>query len=117
LMQTELEDSGNFHSTVSNTSRIILGVAGLWLVTGWLEFAGNGVAAAAYQFGGLRIDGTTFVATQGWSQASNSISDHTVSTIIRSTGTTYVELCAFQQSGSPMDVLGGTGMQAVWLGP
>jgi hypothetical protein len=117
LMQVESEDTGTFHSTVTNTSRIVLGVSGLWLVIGAGILNSNGAATTAYRILGIRVDGAGTIYGSGIYQATGSNSDHDASLLVRSNGSTYVELSAYQLSGVATDLASGAILQAVWLGP
>lgn len=117
LMQVESEDTGNFHSTITNTSRIVLGVAGLWLVVGTGTLNANGAATTAYRILGIRVDGAGLILGNGIFQSTGSDSDHDASLLVRSSGTTYAELAAYQSSGVATNLASGAALQAVWLGP
>jgi hypothetical protein len=103
---TELKDTDGFHSTSSNTSRMTIpsGKAGLYLITGQINFASN---ASGYRSGEVHKNGSlvaqAFVlapVTGGWTGGS-------VSHIIELAVGDYVELIAWQSSGGSLNVNGG----------
>lgn len=96
-------DTGNGHSTVTNTSRYTFPYTGVVLLMGGVSWAFNatGLRGLNWQISGSAIDGSGVLdqataATAGNRQAARSI--------IRSvTAAQYVELMAFQNSGGNLD--------------
>lgn len=109
---TELYDDGGFHSIVSNTERLTVptGEAGFYFIrgrVGWSESAGG--ADATRRTAWLRLNGVTNLDREsrlGHHSASSVQIGINVGRLYKLVATNYVELIAFQSSGSNKDVLG-----------
>lgn len=99
---SERFDTGNLHSTVSNTSRLTAPITGLYLIGASVEFAAN--ATGIRQFT-LRLNGTTIIGVidQVLSSAGG-VTWLTTDTIYRLVAGDYVEVVAAQNSGGNLNV-------------
>lgn len=101
---TEEYDSGSYHDTSTNTSRLTVPVAGKYLITGSIEYAANatGVRAA-----GIRMDGTTYIASQSTASLGAVLATTVNVSVVRDlAASAYVELMAYQTSGGNLNALG-----------
>lgn len=98
---TERYDTGNFHSTSSNTSRLTAPTAGLYTVGACVAWAGNatGVRAAS-----LRVNGTDVIARELVDIDSATTHTHNVSTEYQLAAGDYVEVVVAQDSGGNLNV-------------
>jgi hypothetical protein len=111
---TELEDDTAMHSTTSNNSRITIATAGLYLVTAQVTFDTASSTGSRSVF--IRRSGSN-VATSGGAASSGT---HTESCTapVRLTAGQYLQLFAYQDSGSAMDARSGsasTFLSARWI--
>ena len=103
---SELKDTDAFHSTSSNTSRITIptGKAGMYLITGQINWASNATGVrdgAIYKNGVVMTQAFVQPATNGaWSASS-------VSQIQELAVGDYIELFAYQTSGGALNINGG----------
>lgn len=99
---TERWDTGNFHSTSSNTSRLTAPTAGLYSIGGCVRFAASSAGTRAVA---LRLNGST-VIDDVFIDVDSAIA-HTikVGTEYQLAAGDYVELVAFQDSGGALNVL------------
>lgn len=108
---TEQYDTDAYHSTVSNTSRLTVPVAGYYLIGGTIATEnGSGVVIAE-----IRLNGTTDLA---WSQVSNGggIQPRVqVTTPWLMAASDYVELRGFQNTGGNADMSGGLIETRFWI--
>lgn len=101
---TEIWDTDNTHSTVTNTSRLTANTAGLYDIDANIYFDVNATGARAVI---LRVNGTTFIAFNQV-QATATASYATLlsaSTKYRLEVGDYVEVLAFQNSGVSLNSL------------
>ena len=98
---TEAYDTDNFHSTSSNTSRMTIpaGKSGKYLCTGKFRWFTNtsGVRFMNFSVNGTDVDGTNILPN-----ANNPFQTHTA--VLSLSVGDYVELTAYQTSGSNQDV-------------
>ncbi|MGW1744603.1 hypothetical protein ACWCRD_03085 [Streptomyces sp. NPDC002092] len=99
-LDTETVDSDGGHSTTTNTSRFTAQTAGLYVVTGSVCFATNSAGTRTLQVF-LNGAGITGSAVQAAPSASNGTSVYT-GTIVQLAVGDYVELAAWQNSGSTL---------------
>lgn len=100
---TEEYDSGSYHDTSTNTSRLTVPVAGKYLITGSIEYAANatGVRAA-----GIRMDGSTYIASQSTASLGSVLATTVNVSVVRDlAANAYVELMAYQTSGGALNTL------------
>ncbi len=100
-LDSEYYDYGNLHSTSTNNSRLTAAVAGVYRISGSVNFASNGTGIrVAY----IRLNGTTDIAGQtGPSSGTNSTS-LTVDTMYYLNANDYVTLVVYQSSGGSLNV-------------
>lgn len=116
-LNSERYDTASMHSTVTNNSRITIPVAGLYLVTGHLEWAaGNTTGVRQAE---LFLNGLTFIAMQSAAGVAQII-QMTVSTVYKFAAADYVELAAFQNSGVGLNINSSANyspeLAATWIG-
>jgi hypothetical protein len=99
---TERYDSDSIHSTVSNTSRLVAPLAGRYLITGMMRYA---AAANNTRYAQIRLNGTTFIASNSLIAAVSDNHDLSVATIYQLAAGDYVELIAYQNSGGSVNVV------------
>lgn len=96
---TELYDNDGLHSTTTNPTRLTPSRAGLWLLTGCIEYEAN---STGYRDAIIRLNGNNEV---GWQRAQNvgpSLAVVAVTTPHPMSTSDYAELVAYQQSGSAL---------------
>ena len=98
---TERYDSGDLHSTSSNTGRLTAPITGLYSVGANVRFASN---ATGQRQVALRINGTTFIAYVLVQAANGDATFLNVSTDYQLTAGDYVEVRAYQNSGGNLNV-------------
>lgn len=86
--------SNNMHDTSSNNSRITCRVAGLYAISGMLNF--NGTATGQYFILSIRLNNTTDIAETNWTSNAVSGPRAEVSTQYRLAVNDYVELRLYQ---------------------
>jgi hypothetical protein len=115
---TESYDPLGMHDLVTNTSRITIAVAGLYVVTGAAQFAGN--ATGFRQLGLIVNNFATFLNFVNAPVNSAGASTKLVVTdTVKLNVGDYIELDAYQTSGGALNVeLFGTtpSLSAVWIG-
>jgi hypothetical protein len=99
-LDTEIVDSDGGHSTTTNTSRYTAQTAGLYIVTGSVCFASNATGTRTLQVF-LNGVGVTGSAVQSAASGSNGTSVFTATMVQMAVGD-YVELAAWQNSGSTL---------------
>jgi hypothetical protein len=98
---TERWDTGNFHSTSSNTSRFTAPTAGLYEIGGCVRFAANATGQRNIR---IRLNGTSDLAFVNIPTSSaTAVTILTVSTLYQLSATDYVELVALQNSGGALN--------------
>lgn len=111
---SERWDTGNFHSTATNTSRLTAPTAGLYMIGGHVAFATNGTD---YREVRIRLNGTTHLASQA-TGAGVSIDPTrmSVTTTYQLAAGDYVELTVVQSSGGALDVIAeGNNSPEFWI--
>lgn len=108
-------DTDSMHSTVTQTSRITINTAGLYMVTGEVAFASAGSATRLLS---VRLNGSTeIVRTQG---VFNLAAHLTVATVYKFAAADYIEMIAYQATGGPVNVLAlanySPEFAATWIG-
>ena len=100
---SEREDTDAFHSTSSNTSRLVAPVAGRYVLTVTVRFASN---STGYRMVYFKINGTTFIpGVQTANAISGAVTTLTASASYRFAANDYVEVYAFQNSGGNLAVV------------
>jgi hypothetical protein len=100
--------TSGMHSTGTNPSRLIPTSSGVYNIIGSLSFDGNAAAGLCAAF--IRIDGSTYVATQSqaFSTVGGEINVATVSALYRFASTTqYAELVAYRAGANSTIVASG----------
>lgn len=98
---SERFDNGGLHSTSVNTGRLTAPITGLYMIGGGVEFAVSGIGSRQLA---LRVNGTTFIATENQSAVAGDVTEMDIATPYRMTAGDYVELRAFQNSGGALNV-------------
>ncbi len=100
---SERADNDNLHSTTSNTSRLTAARAGLYLITGSVEWAAN---ATGIRMAAIRLNGTTLLATTQTPPCTGGVDTaQVVSTLYQLAAGDYVELIGYQTSGGNLNVV------------
>jgi len=100
-LDTEIVDSDNGHSTVTNTSRYTCQTAGLFFVTGSVTFATT--SATGTRTLNIFVNGTSVFGAGNQSAPSGSNGASVFSsTLVQLSVGDYVELACWQNSGSPI---------------
>lgn len=95
---SERFDTDTMHSTVSNTSRITIATAGVYLVTGTMEYASSVITGERRII--LKVNGTLYIGF-GQAPANTAVgSGLTIATIWKFAANDYVELYAHHTNGS-----------------
>jgi hypothetical protein len=98
----------SMHSTGTNPERLIPPTTGTYLITASISYAGNAAAGACGAF--LRVDGSTYIASQvqAFSTVGSEINIATVSAPYRFGSTTqYVEAAAFRTGANSTVIASG----------
>jgi hypothetical protein len=97
---SERWDTDTMHSTVTNTGRLVATTAGLYVITGHVQFAANATGQRIIR---ILVNGVTMIALQG--SPANPVAVYmTVATTYNLAATDYVTLEAFQESGAALNV-------------
>lgn len=100
---SERYDTDSMHSTVTNTSRITFTTAGVYVVTGGIEWDTNSDGRRAIS---IRLNGTDLLVRHVSLPAGTSACSQATSTIYKFAAGDYVELLALHTvSGSSLSVL------------
>jgi len=105
-LDSERWDTDTIHSTSSNTSRLTATTAGHYAISGSAEFAASGAEGRRYLE--ILLNGATVLAVQDCLTKPNDPADTircSVSTTYTLSATDYVELRAFQNAASTLNVL------------
>lgn len=116
---TERFDTDTMHSTSVNTGRITFTTAGVYQVTGHVEFAAS--AGGTVRAVEIRVDGSTVIAqVNGPGLGASATVNLTVTAMYAFTAAQYVELLAYQDTGGSLNVLASGNyspeFSAVWVG-
>lgn len=118
---TETFDSGtpsnNMHDTGSNTSRLTCRVAGLYQITGLVEFA---TSATGVRIAALKLNGTISLpgGTVSVQSSSGTPSITQITTSYRLAVSDYIELIVWQNSGGSLNTyVGDTGVTGIDVRP
>lgn len=109
-------DTATYHDNSTNNTRLTVPQAGKYLISGCLEFAAN---ATGVRTAGIRLNGSTYVASQGSSSMGATLTTVVnVTTVLDLAANDYVELIGYQSSGGALNVQGSqmTNFSATWLG-
>lgn len=113
-------DTDSMHDTVTNNTRITVNTVGLYIVTGCINLTPN--ATGAYRTAMIRKNGSTELAYQNMGSGPGTGQTRiNVTTIdFASAATDYYELCAYHESGGPLDTVNAGGFHAhlevAWIG-
>lgn len=112
-IDTEEIDSDSTHSTASNTSRVVPKTPGYYDIFGWASFASN---ATGFRQLEAKFNGTTTLDVDNKTSVGSGNATHcNVVTKAYFNGTTdYVELYAFQTSGTALNVAAGARLCVEW---
>jgi hypothetical protein len=116
---TEAFDTDNMHSLVTNTDRLTMNTAGLYVVTLQIQFPFD--AGGGERMGSLYLNNTTLIARDR--RLSHSVgvgtTNMTLTTLYKFAAGDWVQPTAYQASGTTMTVtqgIGSTSISAVWVG-
>lgn len=106
LLDTNVLDSDNGHSTASNTSRYVLQVSGTYLVFGQVSFSPNSTGARGAN---IAKNGTAIVYIQPQVGSAGVAQTTTVTFIgfVSGFAGDYVEVWAYQTSGGALNTFAG----------
>jgi hypothetical protein len=118
---TEQVDTDSMHSTVSNTGRITFNTAGLYTLTGNVQFASNATGFRGlffYKNGDYTVAGR--IASEFRGANNGDVTEISLSRVFKFAVADYVELIAYQTSGVALNVLVAGAFSptasAVWIG-
>jgi hypothetical protein len=98
---SERFDTDSMHSTVTNTGRLTATTAGIYLAGGNILFAANATGVRGL---GIRGNGVTLLALQATNARTDGAGTYlSVSTLYQFSAGDYVELVAWQNSGSALN--------------
>lgn len=98
----ELYDTDTIHSTSSNTSRLNCNTAGVYTISGHIEFEEDD-PAVGYRAVAIKFNGTTYIAKVD-KEACNVNPSFSVTTLYNLAVADYVELFVYQTAGHALDV-------------
>ena len=118
LFDAEVFDTDTMHDTVSNTSRLTVKTAGLYIVTAGLGFAANatGVRVAWVNVNGS--DATRIIQGGMTAVSASDVTDIPLATIYKFAVNDYMELRGYQTSGGNLNTatLQLPHLEATWIG-
>lgn len=100
-MDSERWDTTGFHSTVSNTSRLTVPVAGKYLISGTVSYAFHALGG---RMAAIRLNGTTHIVEAQCAPVglASQYTQINVATIYDLAANDYVELIGYQDSGGSL---------------
>lgn len=101
LFNSERFDNDTLHDTVTNTSRLTAGRAGIYAITSHVTFAGNTTGGRAVA---IRLNGTTEIAKDEQLANGSNTTSMTVTTYYKLNAGDYVEVTGQQNSGGNLNV-------------
>lgn len=102
-LNSERNDTDSIHDNSTNNSRLTCRTAGVYLITGQLRYAAH---ATGWRRAGIKIGGTTYIGLRDTpSLGGTDEATASVATIYPLAVNEYVELIAYQNSGSSLNVL------------
>lgn len=114
---SERFDTDSMHDPVTNNSRITFTTAGLYQITGCLEWTAN---TTGLRYAVIRLNGVTNLCVVTNNASSSLTTDIVVSTLWKAAAGDYVELRAWQNSGATLNIAAGIAstpeFMAVWVG-
>lgn len=117
---TEAFDTDGLHSTVTNTGRLTIVTAGIYVVTAAVSFATN---ATGDRYVGIRKNGTGTVGPteggEGGPASASNPSYRNFAALVRCAAGDWLEVVAFQTSAGALNSIVGDGMPmfaATWMG-
>lgn len=114
LFDSETFDTHGFHSTSTNTGRLTVpaGMGGLYLISGQIRYTGNATGTRAASF---RLTGT-FITNTSISNAGTAVTSVATQVLAYLAAGDYVELFAYQTSGSSLNTSISATNLATWFG-
>lgn len=94
-------DSDTCHDNSTNPNRLTCKTAGKYLITGAIRYQSN---ATGYRGASLRVNGGTYIGLAGSQAANGQVTQITVVTIYDLAVNDYIELIAYQESGSTLNL-------------
>ena len=114
---SERYDTDTMHDTATNTGRITIKTAGLYVVFALVEFASN---ATGYRQAYIRLNGTTVIAAQSGPAATSLGTELNPTCIYKFAVNDYIEVLVAQLSGGALNVNAGGNFTpefgATWCG-
>ena len=98
---TDTHDTNTMHDTGSNTTRLTAIVAGTYVICGSVTFAGG--ATGTYRTAAIKLNGLTYLAKAG-RIVTTGVESLSVTAIAQLAANDYVELEAFQNSGTSLAI-------------
>lgn len=99
---SERYDNDTIHSTSSNTGRLTATTAGVYSITGHIQFDANATGVRGLE---LRVNGSTIIAQDLRASFATFGVVATISAHYKLAATDYVELRAYQNSGGSLNML------------
>lgn len=97
---SERNDTDTIHDTVTNNSRLTCKTAGVYAISGTLEYATNATGERSVA---IRLNGTTYIAAAA-NSGGISVTQLSCTTQYIMAVNDYIELIAFQDSGGALNV-------------
>lgn len=114
---SERFDTDTMHNTVTNNSRLTATTAGVYLITGHIDWASG---AAGKRQVRILLNGTTLIAVNDHKLGSTDTSAQSVSTVYKLAASDFVELVVVQIGATNLDVLASANFSPefamTWLG-
>lgn len=114
---SERFDTDSMHSTATNTSRITINTAGVYMLTASISFAPNATGRRQLAF---RINGATYIAAHAEVPISGLEHEMALAAVWKFAAADYVEVSALQTSGGALNVSAAGNytpeFSAVWVG-
>lgn len=102
---SERYDVLGLHSTSSNTNRITVARAGLYLCFAAVAFASNATGRRSLS---LRVNGTSYIASDGRNAVNGDLTYMALATVYQFVPTDYLEVTALQTSGGNLALTAGS---------
>jgi hypothetical protein len=118
LFDAERYDTDTMHSTSTNTDRITINTAGLYIVTGTVTFTNTN--ATGYRLVDIELNGTTIIAEQSVGMRTDNYIVMNVTTMYKFAAADFVKLVVYHTAGVNSSVLAQANFApefaATWVG-